>query len=77
MPAVSVRSLIAIGTPVNGPVRQRPARRLERLLAADRDERVQLAVGALDLAQRALDELDGRDLAVSHRRGERERVHAV
>ena len=63
MPAVAVRSLIAIGTPRNGarPPSVRRPRFGERFLAPDGDERIQLGIDPRDPLEVELGELDGGD----------------
>ena len=70
MPAVAARSLIAIGTPRNGPSPEPESMRAgsrERLLGADRDEGVEQRVEPLDpLERQRATSSDGGDLAGPH-----------
>ena len=72
MPAVSNRSLGANGTPASAPSRPSARQRagiLQRALAVDGDERVELGRG-LDAIEVVRDDLLGRDVAGPHALGD-------
>ena len=80
MPAVSLRSLIEIGTPRNGGRSPPPRRRASasraataRLIGRDRQERVELRVEPLDARECRLDQLCGRHVTAPDARGLLER----